>query len=135
MEFLDSIIDILFVIGAIALGFFPGIKKIMGEMNPSKTVVKPVYQEHDNEPEEVVQPKRSRKKVTEAADAQPTEKEEYFSYETMSDRDFEHLFAQNDEESVERAMEETPHKELHLTLDEEEIYKGVVWSEILKRKY
>lgn len=135
MDYLDSIIDILFVIGAIALGLFPGIKKVIGEMNPSKKVVQPVHQERGNEQEEVEPPKRSKRKAAKAADVQPTEKEEYFSYETMSDRDFEHLFAQNDEESVERAMEETPHKELHLTLDEEEIYKGVVWSEILKRKY
>jgi len=135
MDFLDSIIDILFVIGAIALGFFPGIKKIIGEMNPSKKVVKPVYQEHDNEPDEVSQPKRNKKRAAKVADAQPTEEEGYFSYETMSDRDFENLFAQNGEESVEHVMAETPHKEIHLTMDEEEVYKGVVWSEILKRKY
>ena len=135
MDFLDSIIDILFVIGAIALGLFPGIKKVIGEMNPSKKVVKPVRQEPDNEQEAVDPPKRSKWKAAKTADVQPEEKEEYFSYETMSDRDFEHLFAQNGEESVEHVTAETPHKEIHLALDEEEVYKGVVWSEILKRKY
>jgi hypothetical protein len=136
MEYLDSIIDILFVIGAIALGFLPGIKKMLGEVKEPKKVVRPVHQEYENEPEEeVVQPKRNKKKAANSAPTQPTENEEYFSYETMSDRDFENLFAQSEEEAVERMAAETPHKELHLTLDEEEVYKGVVWSEILHRKY
>ena len=135
MDFLDSIIDILFVIGAIALSFLPGIKKLMGEEKGPKKVVRPVYQENENEPvEEVLHPKR-KKAAAKSATAQPSNNEEYFSYETMSDRDFENLFAQTEEETVEHVAAETPHKELHLTLDEEEVYKGVVWSEILNRKY
>ena len=135
MDFLDSIIDILFVIGAIALGFFPGIKKLLGEVKEPKKVIRPVHQEYENEPEEDVVHSKRKKKAANSAPTQPTENEEYFSYETMSDRDFENLFAQSEEEAVEHVAAETPHKKLHLTLEEEEVYKGVVWSEILHRKY
>ena len=135
MDFLDSIIDILFVIGAIALGFFPGIKKLLGEVKEPKKVIRPVHQEYENEPEEDVVHSKRKKKAANSAPTQPMENEEYFSYETMSDRDFENLFSQSEEESVEHVAAETPHKELHLTLEEEEVYKGVVWSEILHRKY
>ncbi len=132
MDFLDSIIDILFVIGAIALGFLPGIKKLLGGEEVKK-VVRPIQQEVA---EETVSPRTKRKKSkgTITPPQQP-QNEEYFSYETMNDRDFENLFAQNSEETFENEATETLHKDIHLTLDEEEVYKGVVWSEILKRKY
>lgn len=130
MDFLDSIIDILFVIGAIALGFLPGIKKLLGGEEVKK-VVRPVQQEVVEE-EEAPRPKRKKNKV---APPQEPQKEEYFSYETMNDRDFENLFTKNNEETFESIAAETPHRDIHLTLDEEEVYKGVVWSEILKRKY
>jgi len=133
MEFLDSIIDILFVIGAIALGFFPGIKKMLGEVKEPKKVVRPIIQESDEEPQR--QSKRREKSAPKVAQEQTSDKEEYFSYETMSDREFENLFTQSEEESVEHVMVETPHNDIHLTMDEEEVYKGVVWSEILRRKY
>ena len=45
MEFLDSIIDILFVIGAIALGFLPGIKKLLGGAEEAKKIVRPIRRE------------------------------------------------------------------------------------------
>ena len=135
MDFLDSIIDILFVVGAIALTFLPGVKKLLGEVKDPKTVTRPVYQGKNEPEEEVVHPKRNMKKAANSAPAQPMENEEYFSYETMSDRDFENLFVQSEEEAVEHVADKAPHKELHLTLEEDEVYKGIVWSEILHRKY
>ncbi len=131
MDF-SSIIDILFVIGAIALGFFPGIKKLLGEEKGPKKVVRPIIQESEEEPE--VQPERKRS-APKSAPA-PSQNEEYFSYETMSERDFEQAFSENVEENKHfAAAAETPHPDIHLNMDEEEIYKGVVWSEILNRKY
>ena len=132
MDFLDSIIDILFVIGAIALGFLPGIKKLLGGEEVKK-VVRPVQQEVVEE-EEAPRPKRKKSKDTLIPPQQP-QNEEYFSYETMNDRDFENLFTKNSEETLESVAAETQHSDIHLTLDEEEVYKGIVWSEILKRKY
>jgi len=130
MEFLDSIIDILFVIGAIALGFLPGIKKLLGDAEEAKKIVRPIRREV-SEGKESPQPQK--RKAQSAAPQQP-QNEEYFSYETMSDRDFENLFIQNNEEAV-TTPTDTTFKNIHLTMDEEEVYKGIVWSEILKRKY
>ena len=130
MEFLDSIIDILFVIGAIALGFLPGIKKLLGGAEEAKKIVRPIRREV-SEGKESPQPQK--RKAQSAAPQQP-QNEEYFSYETMSDRDFENLFIQNNEETV-TTPTDTTFKNIHLTMDEEEVYKGIVWSEILKRKY
>ena len=130
MEFLDSIIDILFVIGAIALGFLPGIKKLLGGAEEAKKIVRPIRREV-SEGKESPQPQK--RKAQSAAPKQP-QSEEYFSYETMSDRDFENLFIQNNEETV-TTTTDTTFKNIHLTMDEEEVYKGIVWSEILKRKY
>ena len=131
MDF-SSIIDILFIIGAIALGFFPGVKKMLGEEKTPKKVVRPVYQEPEEEPEEV-RPKR--KKRAQTAPSQPEQNNEYFSYETMNEQDFEQAFSENVEENKHFANAETPHSDIQLNMDEEEIYKGVIWSEILKRKY
>lgn len=130
MEFLDSIIDILFVIGAIALGFLPGIKKLLGGAEEAKKIVRPIRREV-SEGKESPQPQK--RKAQSAAPQQP-QNEEYFSYETMSDRDFENLFIQNNEEAV-TTTTDTTIKNIHLTMNEEEVYKGIVWSEILKRKY
>ena len=130
MDFLDSIIDILFVIGAIALGFLPGIKKLLGGAEEAKKIVRPIRREV-SEGKESPQPQK--RKAQSAAPQQP-QNEEYFSYETMSDRDFENLFIQNNEETV-TTTTDTTFKNIHLTMDEEEVYKGIVWSEILKRKY
>jgi len=81
-------------------------------------------------------PKKKKKKIASPIfEETPANDNEYFSYETMSERDFEEAFNQNveSENEVLQAQPTTPN--IHLTLDEEEIYKGVVWSEILKRKY
>ena len=128
---ISSIIDILFVIGAIALGFLPGVKKMLGEEKSPKKVVRPVSQEFVDEQEEV-HPKR--KKKTQVAAPQPEQDNEYFSYETMSERDFEQAFSDN-VENDERFAAGTPHTDIQLTMDEEGVYKGVIWSEILNRKY
>lgn len=128
---ISSIIDILFIIGAIALGFLPGIKKLLGEEKSPKKVVRPVSQELEDEQEEV-HPKRNKKK--QVTPSQPEQDNEYFSYETMSERDFEQAFSDN-VENDERFSAGTPHTGIQLTMDEEEVYKGVIWSEILKRKY
>ncbi len=130
MEFLDSIIDILFVVGAIALGFLPGIKKLLGGAEEAKKIVRPIRREVSEGKES---PQSQKRKAQSAAPQQP-QNEEYFSYETMSDRDFENLFIQNNEETV-TTTTDTTIKNIHLTMNEEEVYKGIVWSEILKRKY
>lgn len=64
-----------------------------------------------------------------------TTENEYFSYETMNDRDFEEAFNQHMESENEVVHNQPSTPNIQLTMDEEEVYKGVVWSEILNRKY
>ena len=111
---ISSIIDILFIIGAIALGFLPGVKKMLGEEKTAKKVVRPVFQETEDDQEEV-RPKERKAKVT---SSQSEQSNEYFSYETMNERDFEMEFNQNSEESVENVVTETSNKGVHLSFDE-----------------
>ena len=59
---------------------------------------------------------------------------EYFSYETMSDRDFAKEFGHTAEETAATTPAATQ-PAMHLGMDEESVFNGVVWSEILKRKY
>lgn len=53
----------------------------------------------------------------------------------MSDRDFAEEFGQSAEETVTISDSPAPRPTVHLNMDEEEVYKGIVWSEILRRKY
>ena len=69
-----------------------------------------------------------------ASSYQTVQPNEYFSYETMSDQEFASEFDHSAEEAQTNNNATTqPH--IHLTCSEEEVFKGIVWSEILKRKY
>ena len=87
---------------------------------------------------ELTQPKPKKKKKEPASpifEETPANDNEYFSYETMSERDFEEAFNQNVESENEVLQTQPSTPNIRLSMDEEEVYKGVVWSEILKRKY
>lgn len=125
---MDSLKEILIFVCAILWALFSLLLKNRKEekrptLNNNKQNV---------EPEEVVQqnPKRSIKKVANKDASQP------FSYETMSERDFEAEFAKNVENKESFFDEETHNKQMpSLNFDNEEFYKGIVYSEILKKKY
>ena len=63
------------------------------------------------------------------------EEEEYFSYETMSERDFAKEFGHAEEEEPVVADVAAQQPAAHLTIDRESVFNGVIWSEILNRKY
>ena len=87
------------------------------------------------EPDVTEEEARPRPRMAKAA-PQPAPNNEYFSYETMSERDFEQAFAENaSAEETPTVAQRSEHPHPNLSLDEEEVFKGVVWSEILKRKY
>lgn len=82
--------------------------------------------------------KKMTKKKQPVFQQQETEQNEgYFTYETISDRDFskefEEIIAENNTEIT--ASDNRPSPLPNLSIDQEEVFKGVVWSEILKRKY
>lgn len=65
----------------------------------------------------------------------PNERE-YFTYETISEEDaIPSVYPQNDVDNTTQVAVNEVEKEYQLTLEEEEVYKGVIYSEILKRKF
>ena len=128
MDF-DLILYIILIVGSILLSVVKTLKKDEAARQVKKMRSQPV--EAETYEEEEVRPQTKRTRVA----PQPEQNEEYFSYETMSERDFEQTFAQNAEEANEHFVKETDNQKTGLTLSEEDVFKGVVWSEILKRKY
>lgn len=78
---------------------------------------------------------KSNKRKTNPVFQSKPEEEEYFSYETMSERDFAKEFGQAEEEEPVVADMSSSQPAAHLTMDGESVFNGVVWSEILNRKY
>lgn len=129
MDF-DSILYIILIVGSILWSVVKSLKKDEAERQTKKNRSgRPIIVEEADEPEEVQPQRRAR------VAPQPGQNNEYFSYETMSERDFEQAFAHNAEEAKEHTVKETENPRVALSMDEEEVYKGVIWSEILKRKY
>ncbi len=129
MDF-DSILYIILILGSILLSVVKSFKKDEAERQVKKSRSgRPIIVEEADVQEEVQTQRRAR------VAPQPGQNNEYFSYETMSERDFEQAFAQNMEEEANTPAQTSTDSKIKLTIDEEEVYKGVVWSEILKRKY
>ena len=129
MDF-DSILYIILILGSILLSVVKSFKKDEAERQVKKSRSgRPIIVEEADVQEEVQPQRRAR------VAPQPGQNNEYFSYETMSERDFEQAFAQNMEEETSSPIQTSDNSKINLTMDEEEVYKGVVWSEILKRKY
>jgi len=129
MDF-DSILYIILILGSILLSVVKSFKKDEAERQVKKSRSgRPIIVEEADVQEEVQPQRRAR------VAPQPGQNNEYFSYETMSERNFEQAFAQNMEEEANTPAQTSTDSKIKLTIDEEEVYKGVVWSEILKRKY
>ncbi len=132
MDF-DTILYILLMVGWLGITVFKNLKKDEAERTAHKNRPRPIVVETTDETETAEPQKKTSKKK--AARQQAPQEEQYFSYETMSDRDFATEFGQSAEETVTISDSPAPHPTVHLNMDEEEVYKGIVWSEILRRKY
>ena len=94
MDF-DSILYIILIVGSILWSVVKTFKKEEAERQTKKNRGgRPIIVEDVNEPDEVQPQRRAR------VAPQPGQNNEYFSYETMSERDFEQAFAQNMEEET-----------------------------------
>ena len=129
MDF-DSILYIILIVGSILWSVVKTFKKEEAERQVKKNRSgRPIIVEEADVQEEEQPQRRAR------VAPQTGQNNEYFSYETMSERDFEQTFAHNAEEANEHTVKETENPRVALSMDEEEVYKGVIWSEILKLKY
>lgn len=129
---LATILYVILIVGWFLFSIFKNMKKEEEERQVMKNRPRTVVVEENDNP---VQPKPKKNKKGLFNSVSEENKEEYFTYETMSERDFENEFKQNEESEneVQQAQPTTPN--IRISMEEEEIYKGVVWSEILKRKY
>ena len=130
MDF-DLVLYIVLVIGSIAVSVVKNMKKDEQERQAKKNRQRPIEVETSQE-----SPTKKKRKTVSPSFTQATETDDgdYFSYETMSDRDFAKEFDEVIEENNDLITKQ-PASHPQLTINEEEVYKGVVWSEILKRKY
>lgn len=130
---LSTIIYVILIIGWFLFSFFKNMNKEEAERQAKKNR-KPIPVDEFEE-EVQPQPKRKKERVASPVFEQTAPQEEYFSYETMSERDFEKEFHQNAEAEIEVQHTSPQTHNLHLNLDDEEFYKGVIYSEILNKKY
>lgn len=120
------------MIGWLGFTIFKNLKKDEADGTAHKNRQRPIVVETSDNDEDFTPKKESPRYSA----PQTPKQNEYFSYETMSDRDFEQAFSDNVEENAHiAAATQTPSPNIHLNMDEEEVFKGIVWSEILKRKY
>lgn len=130
MDF-DTILYILLMVGWLGFTILKNLKKDEAERSAHKNKQRPIVVETSDNDEDFT----PKKETPRYSAPQSPKQDEYFSYETMSDRDFEQAFSNNVEENEHIAAAAAPHSAIHLNMDEEEVYKGIVWSEILNRKY
>lgn len=126
---MEDLIEILIFVGVIGWTVVSLVIKQKSE-SAKQAVPKgrPQHLEVEEDERHTVRTAPARENITKDSAAQP------FSYETMSDRDFKAEFDKNSEEGINTAVDD--HSAGNpLDFSEEEIYKGVIYSEILKKKY
>lgn len=130
MDF-DTILYILLMVGWLGFSVLKAVKKGQSYDTPKKNSTRPISVETTEKKESG----KAKKHETHPFFQDKPREEEYFSYETMSDRDFAKEFEQADEEEL-VVTDLTPSQPaVHLTMDKESVFNGVIWSEILNRKY
>lgn len=124
---MDKFIDVIITLAMVALFLFPSLLKGIKEANKKPAPsVSPEVDTDMPEVEEFLQKNASK----------IPKQEDYFTYETMDDN-FENR-TENKSWSVSDVSQQTDNKidnEDLLTFEEDEVLKGVIYSEILKRKF
>ncbi len=136
IQFLLHIImeDLISILVLIILGLVPTIIKAVKEKG--KVVTPPPVEEYEFE--ETAYETTAKKDVSKMRQTVPNSPNDsdYFTYETIEPEDGS--FVENEMSTTEKFSQITDsemEKAPQLNFDEEELYKGVIYSEILKRKY
>ncbi len=107
------------------------IKAVKESKEPAPRVKTPMpddFLDEENEPKANNDLQQSRANVPNG--------QEYFTYETLdAEENIASGYPQNEVDNQPQAFENEEEKEYKLTLEEEEIYKGVIYSEILKKRF
>ncbi|MBQ4440725.1 MAG: hypothetical protein II899_01280 [Bacteroidales bacterium] len=126
--------DLISILVLIILGLVPTIIKAVKEKG--KVVTPPPVEEYEFE--ETAYETTAKKDVSKMRQTVPNSPNDsdYFTYETIEPDDGS--FVENEMSTTEKFSQITDsemEKAPQLNFDEEELYKGVIYSEILKRKY
>lgn len=126
--------DLISILVLIILGLVPTIIKAVKEKG--KVVTPPPVEEYEFE--ETAYETTAKKDVSKMRQTVPNSPNDsdYFTYETIEPEDGS--FVENEMSTTEKFSQITDsemEKAPQLNFDEEELYKGVIYSEILKRKY
>lgn len=120
------------MVGWFGFTIFKALRKETADHNTKKKPSRPIVVETSDDSPKPGKGSPKKKVASPFVETKPQEGE-YFSYETMSDRDFAKEFGHTAEETAAAPAAAQP--AMHLGMDEESVFNGVVWSEILKRKY
>jgi len=123
---MDSFLEVIITIAMVALFLFPSLLKSVKEVNKKQAPhVPPSMDEDMPEVDDFLHKKAS----------EIPKQEEYFTYETM-DGDLENAMSQTGNLSSSETQQAVNKEEGELlSMEEDEIIKGVVYAEILKRKF
>lgn len=130
MDF-DTILYVLLMVAWLGFSIFKAVKKGQSYETAKKSSTRPISVETSEKKGNG----KSKKRETNPIFESKPEAEEYFSYETMSERDFAKEFGQAEEETFAADVTTPSQPDTPFSLDKESLFNGVVWSEILNRKY
>lgn len=124
---MDNFLEIIITLAMVTLFLFPSLLKSVKETTKKPASYVPPEVDEDMLEEEAF--------LHENASETPKQ-EEYFTYETMDD-DFENRKESQDPvvSDVSQKIDNKIDEDGLLTFEEDEVLKGVVYSEILKRKF
>ncbi len=124
---MDNFLEIIITLAMVALFLFPSLLKSVKETAKKPASYVPPEEDEDMLEEEAF--------LHENASETPKQ-EEYFTYETMDD-DFENKKESQDPvvSDISQQIDNKTDEDGLLTFEEDEVLKGVVYSEILKRKF
>lgn len=125
---MDSFLDFLITIALVALFTIPSLLKKKDAAKANTQVPEPDYDyEMEDEREPFLQ--NSMEEIPKSG--------EYFTYETIGDSP-EYVFTNEAQAPPKKEVQQTDNKvegNSLLSLDKEEVLKGIIYSEILKRKF
>lgn len=124
---MDKFIDVIITLAMVALFLFPSLLKSIKEVNKKSVPhVPPRVDEEMPEMEELLH-----KKVPETP-----KQEEYFTYETLDEEPARTMTqAENSYVSEPQRIVNKEEENNLLSLEEDEVMKGIIYAEILKRKF
>lgn len=131
---MEDIISILIFLVMVAFSVVPAIIKKFVTPEPAKGArAAGSYKEDD---ESIDDEENLEEDILQEISGKIPKKSEYFTYETMGGKDTKTSFSAEKEGVENVQMSENEQKnDIQLDFSQQELYKGIIYSEILKKRY